>query len=111
MNTTRFPRIAVVLCLFCSVAWPQYQGPVGSGHERKRWADPPEQRSVIYPSNMPDPRELKKDADELEQLSQAIPAEIEGVTHGLVSSDLNERLKRIEKLSKKLRNALELSSR
>ncbi len=79
--------------------------------ERKAWADLPEQRSTTHPNNVPDPRELKRDADELAQLSQAISADFEAMSRGLVSSNLNERLKRIEKLSKRLRNAVESSSR
>ena len=111
MNTIRLSSLVLVICLFCTVASPQYRGPVGNGHERKRWADPPERSSAIYPSDTPDPRDLKKDADELAQLSQAIPSEIEGLNHGLVPSDLNEKLRRIEKLSKKLRDAVGRSRR
>ena len=108
MNPLRPLSALLVFCLVCSVAWP-YQGPVRSGHERKGWADLPAQRSTIHPSNMPDPQELKKDADELAQLSQAIPADVDAMSRGLMSSNLNERLKRIEKLSKKLRDAVERS--
>jgi len=111
MNTIRRSSFVLVLCLVCSVASPQYRGPVGNGHERKGWAELPEQRTAMHLTNAPDPRELKKDADELAQLSQTIPAEVEGISRGLVSSNLNERLKRIEKLSKKLRDAVERSSR
>lgn len=56
-------------------------------------------------------KKLKKDAEELAQLSQTIPAEVEGMSRGLVSNDLNDRLKRIEKLSKKLRDAVTRSNR
>jgi hypothetical protein len=108
MNTIRLSTF-VLLLLVCSIACPQYQGPVGNGHERKRWAEPPDQRNATRLSNMPDPQELKKDADELAKLSQTIPADVEAISRGLVSSNLNERLKRIEKLSKKLRDAVERS--
>ncbi|PYT67911.1 MAG: hypothetical protein DMG42_25655 [Acidobacteria bacterium] len=64
MNTI---RLSTFVLLVCSVAWPQYHGPVGNGHDRKRWAEPPEQHNA------------------------------------------NERLKRIEKLSKKLHDAVERS--
>jgi len=111
MKTLRASSALLALCLVCSVAWTQYQGPVRSSHERKAWADLPEQRSTTHPNNVPDPRELKRDADELAQLSQAISADFEAMSRGLVSSNLNERLKRIEKLSKRLRNAVESSSR
>jgi len=84
---------------------------LGAATREKRWAELPEQRNAIHLSNMPDPGGLKRDADELAQLWQPIPAEIEEVNRGLVSSNLTKRLKRIERLSKKLRDAVELSSR
>jgi hypothetical protein len=100
-------RLSVFVLLACSVAWPQSQGQLGSDRDRKRWADLPEQRNAIPLSNMPDPQELKRDADELAQLSRTIPAEMDEVSRGLISSSLTKRLKRIETLSKKLRGALE----
>ena len=111
MNTLLRLSSVLVLCLVCSLCWPQYQGPVRRGRERKVWADLPEQRRKIHASSAPDLRELKRDADELAQLSQTIPADVEAISRGLVSSNLNERLKRIEKLSKKLRDAVERGSR
>ncbi len=106
MNTI---RLSSFVLLVCSLAWPHYQGPAGNGHDRKRWADPPEQHNSTHLSERADPRELKKDADELARLSQTIPSDVEAISRGLVSSSLNERLKRIEKLSKKLRDAVERS--
>lgn len=50
--------------------------------------------------------QFQKDAEELSRLAQTIPPDIEKVKQGLVSKDLNERLKKIEKLSKKLRGQL-----
>jgi hypothetical protein len=106
MNTI---RLSTFVLLACSVAWPQYHGPVGNGHDRKRWAEPPEQHNATRLSDRPDLRELKRDAEELANLSQTIPADVEAISRGLLSSNLNERLKRIEKLSKKLRDAVERS--
>ena len=99
--------LALVLFLFCSLAWSQYHGPVGSGQGKKRWAEPPEQHNSIQLRNMLDTRELKKDADELARLSQSVPVDIEAVSRGVVSKDLNEKLRRIEKLSKKLRSQIQ----
>ena len=56
---------------------------------------------------MLDTRELKKDADELARLSQSVPVDIEAVSRGVVSKDLNEKLRRIEKLSKRLRSQIQ----
>jgi len=49
---------------------------------------------------------LEQDADELARLAGSIPADIEKVHHGLLPADLKEKLKQIEKLSKRLRNGL-----
>ena len=49
---------------------------------------------------------VKHDADELAQLAGQIPLSVEQANKGLLSKDLNERLKRIEKLSKQLRREL-----
>ena len=56
---------------------------------------------------MLDTRELKKDADELARLSQSVLVDIEAVSRGVVSKDLNEKLRRIEKLSKRLRSQIQ----
>ena len=110
MNALRRLSILLVLLLVSSVGWPQYPGPVRSSHERRAWADLPEQ-PTIHAGNAPDLRELKKDADELAVLSQGIPADVEAIGRGVITSNLHERLKRIEKLSRKLRDAVARGSR
>jgi hypothetical protein len=52
------------------------------------------------------PQHLEQDADELARLAGSIPADIEKVHRGLLPADLKEKLKQIEKLSKRLRNGL-----
>jgi hypothetical protein len=49
---------------------------------------------------------VKRDADELAKLAGEIPASVEQANKGVVSKDLSDRLKRIEKLSKQLRREL-----
>jgi hypothetical protein len=110
MNALRRRSILLVLLLVTSVGWPQYQGPVRSSHERRTWADLPEQHT-IHAGNALDLRELKKDADELAELSQGIPADVEAISRGVISGNLHERLKRIEKLSRKLRDAVARGNR
>jgi hypothetical protein len=56
---------------------------------------------------MLDTRQLKKDAEELASLSQSVPFDVEAVSRGVVSKDLNEKLRRIEKLSKRLRSQIQ----
>jgi len=50
--------------------------------------------------------QVKRDADELAKLAEEIPSAVETANKGIISKDLNDRLKRIEKLSKQLRREL-----
>ena len=49
---------------------------------------------------------LQRDAQELADLSASIRADIERVNRGLISKEVVEKLKRVEKLSKHLRSEL-----
>lgn len=51
-----------------------------------------------------DPAQLKQEADELMKLADTVPAQIEEVALGQIPKDLNDRLRRIEKLAKRLRS-------
>jgi hypothetical protein len=53
-----------------------------------------------------DATNLKRDADQLANLAQSIPADIDNVQKGILPKDLIEKLKRIEKLSRHLRSEL-----
>lgn len=53
-----------------------------------------------------EPAQLKREAEELARLAQSIPSDVEKVGKGLLQKDLDEKLKRIEKLSKQLRKDL-----
>lgn len=53
-----------------------------------------------------DPAQLRRDAEELARLAQLIPSEVQQVERGRLPKDLNEQLKRIEKLSKQLRRGI-----
>lgn len=50
-----------------------------------------------------DPAALQREAKELLELSQSVQPDIESLKRGLLSKDLVDKLKRIEKLSKRLR--------
>ena len=50
--------------------------------------------------------QLKRDAEELAQLALSIPQEIEQVGRGLRPKDLDEKLKHIEKLSRRIHSQL-----
>lgn len=53
-----------------------------------------------------DTAQSKRDAEELAELAKMIPPAVDQANKGLMSKDLNDRLKRIEKLSKQLRRQL-----
>jgi hypothetical protein len=50
--------------------------------------------------------ELQKDAKELAELCASVPTDMDGVKQGLLSKDVLEKLKRVEKLSKRVREQL-----
>lgn len=53
-----------------------------------------------------EPSQLQRDAQELARLAQLIPSEIQQVGSGRLPKDLNDQLKRIEKLAKQLRREI-----
>jgi hypothetical protein len=53
-----------------------------------------------------DPAKLKQEADELAQLSAGVPSDLARVARGQLPKDLADKLKRIEKLARSLRNQL-----
>lgn len=50
--------------------------------------------------------QLQKDAKELADLSASIPSDMDGVKRGILPKDLIDKLKKMEKLSKRLREEL-----
>lgn len=67
--------------------------------------EPPQPGQPAKPPKI-DQAQAKHDADELVKLAGEIPPAVEQANKGVLSKDLNERLKRIEKLSKRLRREL-----
>jgi hypothetical protein len=49
---------------------------------------------------------MRREADELAQLAQTIPADVSSIQQGLLPKDTSEKLKKIEKLSKQLRSEI-----
>jgi hypothetical protein len=49
---------------------------------------------------------LQQEADDLARTAQTIPSDVAGVRQGTLPKDIIEKLRRIEKLSKKLRSEL-----
>jgi hypothetical protein len=54
--------------------------------------------------------QLKKDATELSDLCASVPHDMDGVEHGLMAQGLVDKLKRLEKLSKRVRDQLARST-
>jgi len=53
-----------------------------------------------------DPVKLQRDADDLARLAQTIPTDVTSVRKGILPKDVIQKLKQIEKLSKRLRGEL-----
>src|ERR1700733_5259052 len=106
MRTSILPAVM----LLSSLGWGQARSmPVPPGI---RQAD---QTEAQTDKNVPAPRydrggidvgKLKHDADELASLAQSIPHDIDATGRGILPKDLNDKLKRIEKLAKHLRSNL-----
>jgi hypothetical protein len=54
--------------------------------------------------------QLQKDAKELAELCASVASDMDGVKQGLLSKDVLEKLKRVERLSKRVREQLTRSS-
>jgi hypothetical protein len=77
--------------------------------------DPPGKREIAkYPLQLDpppppakkglDPVKLHAEATELADLARSVPADVDQVSQGKLPKDFADKLKRIEKLSKQLRN-------
>ena len=100
------PLLALIL-LGGSIAPAQKAIPPGVREADK--AEAQTERNVPPPSEqarLADTAKLKRDADELARLAQSIPAGVESVQKGTLPTDLLEKLKQIEKLSKRLRSEI-----
>ena len=96
------------LLLSASLGWAQHHlGPTG-----QRQADRAEdqfEKTVPPPvrqQSSTDLAKLKSDSDELVSLSQSIHSGIDDVQKGMLPKDLIDKLKQMEKLSKRLRSEL-----
>jgi hypothetical protein len=106
-------RFSLALLLLALPAHPQLGSPLG-----RCGPHPPD---PYWPQNqIPEERvslegrkghpvdivKLKRDAQELADLSASIPVDVNRANHGLLSKDLVDKLKRVEKLSRQLRGDL-----
>ena len=101
-------RVFLVMLLLAQLGLPQT--PVPRGVHQAEQADAQSQQNIPPPTVKPraslDPAKLRRDADELANLAASVPSAIDQTTRGVLPNDLLEKLKRIEKLSKRLRSEL-----
>lgn len=83
---------------------PNGQGPPGPPPTHFPIDDPHPARQPEKPKI--DAAQVKREAEELAKLAAEIPPAVEQANKGVISKDLNDRLKRIDKLSKQLRREL-----
>ena len=111
----RYLSFALCLLFLALPARPQIPAPLGRcGPRATDPADWPSNPSLDRPAPTSPPahrapratNELRRDAKELAELSASVPTDIDQVNRGLLPKDVIEKLKRIEKLSKRLRNEL-----
>ena len=108
----RKPFSHSIFFAFCFVLWPwnvygQGGRPIPPGvREADKQTNAPLEAPVAAKRKMADPMQLQKEAEELTNLSAGIPGQIALVNHGQIPKDLDEKLKRIEKLAKHLRSEI-----
>ena len=82
---------------------------------QSHWPTPPLPAVTSAPQAKPatthrsariDPLQLQREANELSDLAKSLPADMDQVNHGLLPKETIEKLKRIEKLSKRMRGEL-----
>ncbi len=96
----------VAVTSFTVIAYPQAK-PIPPGvREADRRTNAPTEPPLRPVRKVADVMKLKEEAGELAQLSAAIPGQIELVRQGQFPKDLEEHLKRIQKLAKHLQSEI-----
>jgi hypothetical protein len=97
----------LILLLLCGAILDGQQKPLPPGRRelkdyQAKHADEP------APVSAPrlDPVKLQQEAAELADLAQSIPPDVDRVTKGALPKDLLDKLKHIEKISKRLRGEI-----
>lgn len=106
-------RFLVVVFLFALPAHPQLGAPLGRCGPQPRPSDWPQNQLPGQPISLQgqerptvDVVRLQRDAQELAELSASIHTDVNRANRGLLSKDVIDKLKRVEKLSKQLRSEL-----
>jgi hypothetical protein len=103
----RTPILLFTLLLSASLGWAQHNSLTGQ-HQADKAEDQFEKTvpPPIHQQSSIDFAKLKSEADELVILSQSIHSGVDDVGKGLLPKDLIDKLKQMEKLSKRLRGEL-----
>lgn len=106
---------AISLALLCFTL-PVCAQIVGNPMSRRPLPDPAVRSVDLPPSKQvpahdasratPDLSKAQEDATQLADIAKSIPADVNEINRGLLPKDVIEKLKRIEKLSRRLRNEL-----
>jgi hypothetical protein len=68
--------------------------------------DPQQTESSATPSRRTDLTQAQREAEDLARMAQTVPADVTKIREGMLPKDAIEKLKQIEKLSKRLRSEL-----
>jgi hypothetical protein len=104
------PVVIVLFLVAASAAAPAQSAPIRPGIRQADQAETQTERNLPPPDNARTRIDLAKvshEADELARLAQTIPPDIASIQKGMLPKDVLEKLKQIEKLSKRLRSELE----
>lgn len=104
MKTSYLLSIPLAFALFVSVSTPQTRNHFPTPPEPLDPQAPNQTQSKV--SRRMDYEQLQKDADDLARTAQTIPSDVTDVRKGMLPKDVIEKLKQIEKLSKRLRTEL-----
>ena len=97
--------VAMLICLAGS-AVPQAPGHHFPTPPEPMNPEPQNPASQTGPSRRLDLAHLQQEADDLARTAQTIPSDVASVRKGMLPKDVIEKLKQIEKLSKRLRTEL-----
>jgi len=103
----KLTAMLVVLLFFGELGAPQK--PIRPGIREADKVEAESERNLPPPTlqrTAVDPAKLKLEADELAALAASIPPAVDQANHGILPNDLPEKLKRVEKLAKRLRGDL-----
>jgi hypothetical protein len=104
------PVVIVLFLVAASVVAPAQSAPIRPGIRQADQAEAQTAKNLPPPSNTRTRIDLAKvshEADELARIAQTIPPDVATIQRKVLPKDVLEKLKQIEKLSKRLRSELE----